>query len=79
MSGPITSMIIPDIMIDPIIRTMPYTVGLAHTVIGLVIRFVVGFVIGLMISLVVGFVISLVVGFMVGPIIGPVAATFTTA
>ncbi|MFJ4434326.1 hypothetical protein ACIPZG_25725 [Pseudomonas sp. NPDC089395] len=60
-------MIIPDIMIDPIIRTMPYTVGLAHIVIGLVIRFVVGFVVGL------------VVGFMVGPIIGPVAATFTTA
>ena len=71
MSGPITSMIIPDIMIDPIIRTMPYTVGLAHIVIGLVIRFMVGFVVGLM--------ISLVVGFMVGPIIGPVAATFTTA
>jgi len=64
-------MIIPDIMIDPIIRTMPYTVGLAHIVIGLVIRFMVGFVVGLM--------ISLVVGFMVGPIIGPVAATFTTA
>ena len=75
MSGPITSMIIPDIMIDPIIRTMPYTVGLAHIVIGLVIRFVVG----LMVGFVVGLMISLVVGFMVGPIIGPVAATFTTA
>ena len=60
-------MSIADIMIDPIIRTMPYTVGLAHIVIGLVIRFVVGFV------------ISLVVSFMVGPIIGPIAATFTTA
>ena len=56
-------MIIPDIMIDPIIRAMPYTVGLAH----IVIRFVVGLM------------ICLVVGFMVGPIIGPVAATFTTA
>ncbi|QQE86082.1 hypothetical protein [Pseudomonas putida] len=45
MSGPITSMIIPDIMIDPIISTMPYAVGLTHTMTGFVIRFMVGSII----------------------------------
>ncbi|MFT0519675.1 hypothetical protein [Pseudomonas faucium] len=39
-------MIIPDIMIDPIIRAMTYTMGPADVV----IRFVIGFVIGAVIS-----------------------------
>ncbi|WP_155951414.1 hypothetical protein [Pseudomonas sp. LAIL14HWK12:I7] len=60
-------MIIADIMIGPIIGAMPYTVGLANTVIRFVIRFVVGLMVGLMVCL------------MVGTIIGAIASTFTTA
>ncbi|WP_284381021.1 hypothetical protein [Pseudomonas putida] len=50
----IASAIIPNIMVSPIISTMPYTVGLAHVVIRFVIRLMVGFVI----SFVVGTIIS---------------------
>ncbi|WP_420832949.1 hypothetical protein [Pseudomonas kermanshahensis] len=56
-------MIIADIMIGPIIGAMPYTVGLANTVIRFMIRFMISFVVGLM----------------VGTIIGAIASTFTTA
>ncbi|CAM3430741.1 hypothetical protein ACU5P1_14150 [Pseudomonas plecoglossicida] len=63
-------MIIPDIMIHPIIRAMPYAVRLAY----IVIRFVICFVI----CLVVRFVICLMVGFVVGAIICPIPAALST-
>ena len=63
MLGAVTAMIIADIMIGPIIGAMPYTVGLANTVIRFMIRFMISFVVGLM----------------VGTIIGAIASTFTTA
>ncbi|WP_322362495.1 hypothetical protein [Pseudomonas sp. Teo4] len=63
-------MIVPDIMIYPIIRAMPDTVGLTHIVVGFVIRFVIRFVVGL--------VIRFVVGLMVGTIVCPIATALAT-
>jgi NhaP-type Na+/H+ or K+/H+ antiporter len=50
MLGAVTAMIIADIMIGTIIGAMPYTVGLANTVIRFMIRFVVGLMIGTIIG-----------------------------
>ncbi|WP_429423060.1 hypothetical protein [Pseudomonas plecoglossicida] len=71
-------MIIPDIMVHPIIRAMPYAVRLAYIVIRFVVGLMVRFVIGLVVGLMVRFVIGLVVRFMVGPIICPIPAALSS-